>query len=115
MGRFLGLELRDNHEPGHGYYMASKVQDAYEYGIARRLVEAAIAQGKPLKIVAARDKATRKPIRFHTFAGPDQIKIVGTTVECVNEKRRVRLSSNWSEAACIESVRRAIESGTAYD
>lgn len=113
MGRFLGLELRPNNEPGHGYYMACKVQDAYEYGQARRKVEAAIAQGKTLKIVAARDKATRRPIRFHTFAG-NQIKIVGTTVECVNERRRVRLSSNWSEASCMEAVCRALQTGAAY-
>lgn len=113
MGRFLGLELRSNNEPTHGYYMACGVQDAFELGEARRKVESAISQGKPLKIVAARDKTTRKPIRFHTFAG-DQIKIVGNSVECINAKRRVRLSSSWSQASCMEAVCRAIETGQAY-
>ncbi|MFA5897670.1 MAG: hypothetical protein WC829_01025 [Hyphomicrobium sp.] len=115
MGEFLSLAINPgNHEPGHGYYMACQVREAYRLGAARRAVEAAIVEGKPLRIVAARDKKTRAPVRFYTFAGADQIKINGGTVECSNAKRRVRLSSNWSVSAGMEAVRRAIETGDAY-
>jgi hypothetical protein len=113
MGEFLGLPLRSNGEPGHGYYMASRVLEAFKTGAAERAVRDLIAQGRPLRIVAARDKATRKPIRFHQFSGP-QIVLNGNSVECCNDKRRVRLSSNWSQSSCLAAVRLALETGNAY-
>lgn len=114
MGVFLGLPLGANHEPAHGYYMAVQVAEAYRVGEATRAVAAMIEGNKPLKIVAARDKATRKPIRFHTFTGADQIKIEGNSVVCMNAKRRVRLSSNYSQSQCLVAVRRAMRTGDAY-
>lgn len=114
MGEFLGLAIGDNNEPRHGYYMACGVAEAYRTGEAQRAVAAMIEGRKPLKIVAALDKATRKPIRFHTFTGPDQIRIEGDSVTCANEKRRMRLSSNWSRSACLVAVRRAMSTGDHY-
>jgi hypothetical protein len=114
MGEFLGLPLGANHEPRHGYYMACQVAEAYRTGEAQRAVAAMIEGRKPLRLVAARDKTTRKPIRFHTFTGPEEIKIEGNAVTCINAKRRIRLSSNWSQSHCLVAVRRAMRTGEAY-
>jgi hypothetical protein len=114
MGEFLGLPLGANHEPRHGYYMACQVAEAYRTGEAQRAVAAMIEGRRPLRLVAARDKATRRPVRFHTFTGPEQIKIEGNTVTCTNDKRRVRLFPNWSQSSCLVAVRRAMRTGEHY-
>jgi hypothetical protein len=66
MGIFLGLPLRSNHEPPRGYYFACQVMRHFLFGAAKREVEALLAGGTHLKIVAARAKATGRPIRFTT-------------------------------------------------
>lgn len=113
MGEFLGLALGANHEPQHGYYMACQVAEAYRTGVADRAVRQLVAAGRPLKIVAARDKATRQPIRFFKFAG-SQIQVEGNAVTCQDGKRRIRLSSNWSASSCLQAVRKALETGAHY-
>lgn len=114
MGDFLGLPLKANHEPGHGYYMAVQVQEAYKAGEALRAVQALIADGKELKIIAARNRKTGKAIRFYKFIGADQIVIQGNAVACNDGKRKVYLSSNWSESSCLIAVRNALENNTGY-
>jgi hypothetical protein len=113
MGEFLGLPVGNNGEPRHGYYMASCLMHASRAGEARRAVASLIASGKPLKLVAARDKQTRKPIRFFTFTR-SQIVVESNGVTCCDAKRRVRLSSNNSEESFLVAVRKAMETGNAY-
>jgi len=114
MGEFLGLPLRDNHEPAHGYYMAGKVADYFALGEATREVERLITHRKPLRVVAARSKADNKPVRFHAFAGPEQIKIEGGDIVASNGKVRVRLSSNWSTETAMVKAAAALRSGQPY-
>jgi hypothetical protein len=67
MGIFLGLPLRSNHEPPRGYYFASQVMKHFRFGAAEREVQSLLEDGAHLKIVAGRDKATGRPIRFTTY------------------------------------------------
>ena len=114
MGEFLGLPIKPtNHEPEHGYYMASGVMNHYRLGVARREVLALVAEGRELKIVTGRAKDTRKPVRFARFCG-EQIRVEGAAVTAANSKRRVRLSSSWSVETCLEAVARALRTGNAY-
>ena len=115
MGEYLGLPIRPgNHEPEHGYYMACRVMDRAALGVAQREAAALIAAGKPLRVVFARTQGTRKPIRFHTFTGPDQIKVDGGTVALFNGKVRGRLASNWSTETCLVKLVAALQTGAAY-
>lgn len=114
MGEFLGLPLRDNHEPAHGYYMACGVLSHHRLGEATREAEVLIAMGRPLYIVAARSKATRKPVRLHTFKGVAQIRINGTIAEISNGKRKGTLRSNWSVETAIARLAIALRTGQPY-
>jgi hypothetical protein len=113
MGIFLGLPLRSNHEPPLGYYFASQVMKHFRFGVARREVQSLLEGGAYLKIVAARDKATGMPIRFATFK-PHQIQIEGSAIVCRNDKRSVRLSSNWSIETALQKVAEALRTGKHY-
>lgn len=114
MGEYLGLPLKGNHEPEHGYYMASCVATSYRLGVAQRAVAAMIQARKPLRLVAARAKTDGKPVRFVTLIGPAQIQIEWNTVVASNGKKRWRLSSNWSTETCLERVAEAMRAGHAY-
>ena len=115
MCEWLGLPVnRGTHESTHGYYMASRIRDYAALGTARREAERLIGEGRPLRTVAARAKATGKPVRYRTFVGPDQIKVEGDTVTASNGKVRVRLSSNWSVETCLVRVATALRTGVAY-
>jgi hypothetical protein len=114
MGEFLGLPLGANTEPAFGYYMAGKVLDHHRLGEATREAERLIAEGKPLYIVAARCKTTRKPVRLHTFKGPEQVKIIGASVQVSNGKRRGTLTSNWSIETAIVRAAEALRTGRPY-
>ena len=114
MGEFLGLPLRDNGEPSHGYYMAGQVKDYHAMGEATREAERLIAEGKPLYIVAARCKKTRRPVRLHTFIGPQQVRIMGTVFEVSNGKHRGTISSNWSTETAIVRLATALRTGAPY-
>ena len=113
MGIFLGLPLRSNHEPPRGYYFANQVMRHFRLGAAKREVEFLLANGAHLKIVAARDKATGRPIRFTTFK-PHQIQIEGNAIVCRNDKRSIRLSSNWSIETALQKVAEALRTGNHY-
>jgi hypothetical protein len=113
MGIFLGLPLRSNHEPPRGYYFASQVMNHFRLGAARREVESLLAAGAHLKIVTARDKATRRPIRFTTYK-PHQIQIEGNSVVCRNDRKSIRLSSNWSIETAMQNVAEALRTGRHY-
>ncbi len=113
MGIFLGLPLRSNHEPPRGYYFAGQVMRHFRFGAAKRQVEALLAMGGHLKIVAARDKTTGRPIRFTTYK-PHQIQIEGDTIVCRNDKKSVRLSSNWSIETALQKVAEALRTGKHY-
>jgi hypothetical protein len=113
MGIFLGLPFRSNHEPPRGYYFACQVMRHFLFGAAKREVEALLAGGTHLKIVAARDKATGRPIRFTTYK-PHQIQIEGNTIVCRNDKKSVRLSSNWSIETALQKAAEALPTGTHY-
>lgn len=114
MGEFLGLPLGANNEPAHGYYMAGKVADYYTLGEATREVERLIANLKPLRVVAARSKSDGKPVRFHVFGGPQQIRIEGNEIVASNGKVRVRLASNWSTETAMAKVATALRTGQPY-
>ena len=114
MGEFLGLPLRENHEPASGYYMAGKVLDHHRLGEATREAERMIAERKPLYIVAARCKRTRKPLRLHTFTGPEQVRIMGTVFEVSNGKRKGTFASNWSTETAIVKLATALRTGAPY-
>lgn len=113
MGLFLGLPLRQNNEPPHGYYFANCVMSHWRLGVARREVERLIAAGTVLSIVTARAKRDGKPVRCARFVG-DQIKIVGSTIEASDGRRKVRLSSNWSAESCLQGVARAMAADMPY-
>lgn len=113
MGIFLGLPLRSNHEPPRGYYFASQVMCHFRFGAAKREVESLLASGAHLKIVAARDKATRRPIRFRTYKA-GQIRIEGNAIVCSDDKKSVRLSSNWSIETALQKVAEALRTGKHY-
>jgi hypothetical protein len=113
MGIFLGLPLRSNHEAPRGYYFANQVMKHFQLGAAKREVESLLANGAHLKIVAARDKASGRPIRFTTYK-PHQIQIEGNSVVCRNDKKSVRLSSNWSIETALRKVVEALRTGKHY-
>jgi hypothetical protein len=113
MGIFLGLPLRDNNEPPRGYYFASQVERHFRLGNARRQVEALLANGAHLKIVAGRDKATRRPARFTTYKA-HQVHIEGNSIVCRNDKKSIRLSSNWSIETTLEKAAEALRTGRHY-
>jgi hypothetical protein len=113
LGLFLGLPLRSNHEPPLGYYFASQVMKHFRFGAAKREVQSLLEGGAHLKIVAARDKATGRPIRFTTYK-PHQIQIEGNTIVCRNDKRSIRLSSNWSIETALQKVAEALRTGRHY-
>jgi hypothetical protein len=113
MGIFLGLPLRSNHEPPRGYYFASQVMKHFQLGAAKREVQSLLEGGAHLKIVTARDKATGRPIRFTTYK-PHQVQIVGNTIVCRNDKRSIRLSSNWSIETALQKVAEALRTGKHY-
>ena len=111
MGEYLGLPIRANGEPDHGYYMAGQVEVYDALGRAKQTAAALIAEGKVLSIVVARSKKDRQPVRFARFRGPEQIKVCGDDVHLDNGKHRARLHSCWSRAACLERVVEALRSG----
>lgn len=113
MGIFLGLPLRSNHEPPLGYYFASQVMKHFRFGVAKREVQSLLEGGAHLKIVAARDKATGRPIRLTTFK-PHQVQIEGSAIVCRNDKRSLRLSSNWSLETALQKVAEALRTGKHY-
>ena len=113
MGIFLGLPLRSNHEPPRGYYFASQVMRHFRLGAAKREVQCMLEGGAHLKIVTARDKATGRPIRFTTFKS-HQVHIEGNAIVCRNDKRSVRLSSNWSIEMALQKVAEALRTGKHY-
>jgi hypothetical protein len=114
MGTFLGLPLKDNGEPDHGYYMASGVMKHHALGVAQRRAADLIEQGGTVRFILARDKKTGEPIRFATFQGQGQIKVEGQTVALNNGKRKVTLSSNWSTETCIVGLVQHLETGEPY-
>ena len=114
MGIFLGLPLRSNHEPPRGYYFASQVMRHFRLGAAKREVQCLLEGGAHLKIVTARDKATGRPIRFTTFRS-HQVHIEGNAIFCRNDKRSVRLSSNWSIETAVQKLAEALRTGKHYD
>ena len=114
MGAFLGLPLNAAHEPTHGYYMAGRVRSHYLAGVARRQIEAMIAEGRVLRVPVARDKKTRAPVRFAKFAGPEQIRVVGGEVIATDGKRRITLRSNWSHETALAAVADAMSTGRYY-
>ncbi len=114
MGRFLDLPLDAANEPPHGYYMARQVAAHYSLGVATREADELIKANRPLKIVAARSKATGKPVRFHTFVGPEQVRIEGNCVVIRNGKVRGRLESNWSVETALQRAAEAMRTGVAY-
>ena len=116
MGEFLGLPLRENGEPARGYYMASQVMSHHRLGEARREAERLIAEGRTRRVVAARSRTTRAPVRFHTFAGAEQIRIGtgGSTVAIQNGKMRGTLSSNWSIETTMVRLATALRTGAPY-
>jgi hypothetical protein len=111
MGLFLGLELKSNHEPEHGYYMASGVMKHYALGVAQRRAAELIAENRSIRYVLAKDKKTREPIRFATFKGPDQIHVEGSGFLLANGKRKVRYSSSWSVETAIVNLVKHLETG----
>jgi hypothetical protein len=113
LGLFLGLPLRSNHEPPLGYYFASQVMKHFRFGAAKREVQSLLEGGAHLKIVAARDKTTGRPIRFTTYK-PHQIQIEGNTIVGRNDKRSIRLSSNWSIETALQKVAEALRMGRHY-
>jgi hypothetical protein len=113
MGIFLGLPLRSNHEPPRGYYFASQVMCHFRLGAAKREIGSLLSNGAHLKVVVARDKATGRPIRFTVYK-PHQIQIEGDSIVCRNDKRLVRLSSNWSIETALQKVAEALRTGKHY-
>lgn len=114
MGIFLGLEIRSNGEPVRGYYFANKLRTLARFAHAKREVEVLLAGGAHLRVIAARDSKTRKPIRFTTFLA-HQIAVEGNTVVCRNDRKSVRLSSNWSVETALERVACALRTGQHYE
>jgi hypothetical protein len=85
----------------------------FRFGAAKREVQSLLEGGAHLKIVAARDKATGRPIRITTYK-PHQIQIEGNMVVCRNDKMCVRLSSNWSIETALQKVAEALRTGKHY-
>jgi hypothetical protein len=110
---FSDYPLRSNHEPPRGYYFANQLMKHFRFGAAKREVESLLADGAHLKTVAARDKASGRPIRFTTYK-PHQIQIEGNTIVCRNNKKSVRLSSNWSIETALQKVVEALRTGKHY-
>lgn len=113
MGLFLGLPLRENHEPPVGYYFARQVTNHFLLGSAQREIQALLAQGATLKVVAARSKQTGEPIRFTTFLA-HQVQIDGNAIVCRNSRKHIRLSSNWSIETALQTAAAALRSGAYY-
>jgi hypothetical protein len=113
MGEFLGLPIRTNNEPPVGYYMASTMRGHFRLGRAKREIKDLLAGGAVLRIVSARNKVTRVPVRFHTFL-PSQIQLGSSNVICNNGRWRTTLSSNWSTETCYEKVAEALRTGKHY-
>lgn len=111
MGEFLGLPLKGNNEPDHGYYMAGGVMNHYTLGVAQRRAAELIAANGVIRYVLAKDKKTREPIRFATFQGPGQIHVEGNGFLLANGKRKVRYSSSWSVETAIVNLVKHLESG----
>ena len=112
MGTFLGLALKGNNEPEHGYYMAGGVMHHYALGVAQRRAAQLIDEpGRVIRVVLAKDKKTGQPIRFATFQGSNQIIVEGETYRLTNGKRTMRLSSNWSTETAIVNLVKHLESG----
>jgi hypothetical protein len=114
MGTFLGLPLKENGEPDHGYYMANGVQKHHALGVAQRRASELIEQGGVVRFILARNKKTGEPIHFATFQGQGQIKVEGQTVALNNGKRKVTLSSNYSTETCIVGLVQHLETGEPY-
>ncbi len=114
MGIFLGLPIRSNNEPPVGYYMASCAMHHFRLGKAEREIRFILDSGRSvLRVVAARDKTTGMPVRFHTFQ-PSQVRLEGGNVICSNGRTRVSLSSNWSIETTYEKVAEALRNGCHY-
>jgi hypothetical protein len=113
MGEFLGLPIRGNNEPPHGYYMATQVTTHFRLGAAVREVKELLASGAYLRLVAAKSKETGEPIRFTNYLS-HQVQIDGDGVVLTNNRKRVRLSSNWSTETCMEAVAVALRTGEPY-
>ena len=114
MGEFLGLPIRSNGEPEHGYYMAGRLAVYDALGRAQRVATSLIAEGKELRIVTARSTKGGKPVPFARFFGLAQIEVRGDEVHLNNGKLRMRLSSNWSRETCLERVIEAMRTGHPY-
>jgi hypothetical protein len=113
IGKFLGLPVRSNDEPPHGYYMASCVMHSWRLGEASRKVRRLLEAGAVLQIPLARDRKTNKPIRVARYLA-HMVELQGSDVVCRDDKRQFRLSSNWSVESCMEKVVRALETGEPY-
>jgi hypothetical protein len=111
MKEFLGLDIEKD---SRAYYMATKVKYSAALGEARRQVEQMIPERRPLKIVAARCKKTGKPVRTHTFIGPDQIMIEGASLSLQNGRVRVRLSYGFSLETIMVKAALAMKAGVPY-
>ena len=120
MGRFLGLAIKaGNHEPEHGYYMASSVHSHYRLGVALREARQLIEAGRTLAIAAARSKKTGKVVRTHKFAGA-QITLPGFAsggyhpVVLNNGKVSCTLHGGYSRESQAQGVMDALKSGQPY-
>jgi hypothetical protein len=111
MKEFLGLDIEKD---SRAYYMANQVKYNAALGQARRQVEQMIPERRPLKIVAARCKKTGKPVRTHTFIGPDQIMIEGASLSLQNGRVRVRLSYGFSLETIMVKAALAMKAGVPY-
>jgi hypothetical protein len=113
MGEFLGLPIKANNEPPVGYFMASSTRGHFRLGKAEREIKELLAGGAVLRLVYARNKVTRIPMRFHTFLQA-QIQLEGGNVICTNNRVRFSLSSNWSIETCYEKAVEALRTGKHY-
>jgi hypothetical protein len=114
MGLFLGLPINPgNSEPPCGYYMARGVLSHFRLGMFSREVKTLLDDGAHLKLVAARDKKTGRPIRFDTFK-PHQVLIEFDKIVCRNDRKQIRLSSNWSIETALEKAAEALRTGKHY-
>jgi hypothetical protein len=82
----------------------------FRLGAAKREVQCLLEGGAHLKIVTARDRATGRPIRFTAFRS-HQVHIEGNAIFCRNDKRSVRLSSNWSIETALQKLAEALRTG----
>jgi|GEM_PF-3113689 len=107
MGLFLGLPIRENGEPPHGYYMARRVRESYAVGIARREAAELIAAGKFVRVAIARDKGG-KALRCAKFEG-DQITLGAAGARLDNGKRILRIGDTG-----LSRLAAALRSGLPY-